>query len=127
MKRFLLFLLLVMAVSAACKKPKKASQPITVETLTGNWTDELSLSSSMLPNTFSFKTDGSYTRFYGATTERGTYQVALTGTNASTLDVTFTATGGTPSFSTRIAITSRDRIIVYYNGSTAGRPFLRVP
>lgn len=127
MKRVLLFLVLIIAVSAACKKPKK-NQAITVDTLIGNWQDQLPLSSSMHPNTYSFKTDRSYTRFYGATTEQGTYQVTLTGTNARILDVTFTAPGGTPpTTNTRIEITSRDRFVLYYNGSTAGRPFVRVP
>ncbi|MRG47760.1 hypothetical protein GFS24_21735 [Chitinophaga sp. SYP-B3965] len=132
MKRILLFLVLIAAVSAACRKPKKP-QPtptVSVENLIGNWEDEnLALSSSMLPNTYSFKTDRTYMRSYGITTEQGAYQLVPIGTTAASIvNITMIPANGTSvSTNARIELTSRNRFVLYYNGSTAGRPFVRVP
>jgi hypothetical protein len=127
MKHLLLFLLFIVAVSAACKKPKKkeAPAPISVDTLIGNWTDQLPLSSSMFPATYSFRADRTYSRFFGIGPMLGTYQINA-GSTANNLDVTLTETGAS---TTRIyiEITSRDRMVVTFQGSTAGRPFVRVP
>jgi len=128
MKHILFFATLLLLAGSACKKSKKAQLQVTQDALIGNWTDEYALSSSMLPNTYSFQANGTYSRFYGITTEPGTYQINQAGSTASTLDITFSpATTSAPSSNAKIQITSLNRIVVYYNGSTAGRPFLRVP
>lgn len=124
MKRFLLFILLI-GTFAACKKSKQA-RVVSAETLIGNWQDQLPLSSSAFPATFSFKADRTYTRYYGQPTEEGTYQVNA-GSTARTLDLTLTGTGTGTITRMSVEITSTDRIVVTYAGSTAGRPFLRRP
>lgn len=128
MKRFLLLVLFI-GTFAACKKSKQArvvSEETLTETLIGNWQDQLPLSSSAFPATFSFKADRTYTRYYGQPTEQGTYQVNA-GSTARTLDLTLTGTGSGTITRMSVEITSADRIVVTYAGSTAGRPFLRRP
>lgn len=130
MKRILLFLLLIVTVSAACKKRKKEAPvptpPITAETLAGNWTDELPLSSSMIPATYSFRADRTYSSYVGIGPKQGTYQVNA-GSTDSKLDLTLTETGNSTITRIYVEITSRNRMVVTFHGNTAGRPFVRVP
>lgn len=125
MKRILLFLLFIAVASTACKKPKKAQGPVTMNTLIGNWTDQLPLSSSMIPDTYSFRTDGSWSNFAGMPMQ-GTYEINA-GSTVSRIDMTLRETGNPTPWRIYIEITSQDRMVVTYPSSTAGRPFVRVP